>query len=420
MIAAVSRPAGRTDTTRSRRQAATAPTAPAAKSVPWYSREGVYFAAVRDVSDKTRAEMHKRQCALTWYLLHEALHDEARRGRTEAIRDAARRCILDDVGIMGLHRISGGDGRRGGVSPKTIRRHLEVLEGLGLVKVCRPPVRFVLRDGRLHKARGQGREKPVRIIITVDAEKHCRPSKRQVIGQAARRAVASSYGASVPTTDPVLMGRGDAPSIDSREQKESETPADTVGVGAAVASTDAGLTAGQAGSREPAEAGGLAAAVHEGGQADADPVLPPPRRRQARQASTPRQTPRQPGTDEAPAKTAAEKSADWNRGLAESARTCSAYLAARKAGREAAKASTPARPPSTPTTPERASGDDLDALATVRRRDEAAARKAVFRNQWRTERGLPAVSLDTTHEAAVGDRDRVLAELRAWSPGAAG
>lgn len=287
MIAALSRPAGRTDTTRTRRLAAPAPTAPAAKPAPWYSREGVYFAAVRDVSDETRQAMARAQCLRAWYAIHEALHDQARRGRTEFIRDRARIGVLEDVGIKGLCRYAGG------ADPKTMRRQLACLEQLGLVKAIRPAVRFELRDGRLHKAKGQGREEAVKIMVTVDAERHCRPSKRQVIGQAARRAVAGSYGEPLPPSTPAVMGSLSLPSRDSIQQKENETPADTVGVGAAVASTDAGLTAGQAGRQEPANAGGLAAAVQEGGQADAAPVLPPPRRQPARQASAPRQAPPQ-------------------------------------------------------------------------------------------------------------------------------
>jgi DNA-binding transcriptional ArsR family regulator len=383
MSAAVCRPSSRSDTFRRRRQE---PPAPATKSVPWYSREGVYYAAVRDVSSETRAEMNRRQCALTWYLLHEALHDQARRGRTEAIRDAARRCILDDVGVMGLHRISGGDGKRGGVAPKTIRRHLEVLEEMGLVKVCRPPVRFVLRDGRLHKAKGQGREMPIRIVITVDTERHCRPAKRQVIGQAVRQVVAESYRASVPSPGASLIGRHDAPSTAIGEQKENETPSDTDGIGAAVASTEeAGLPAG--------EAGGQEAATHEGGGMDFVPALPPPRRR--KEARTPPPRRQEPQDDDRP--TSAEMGAEWKRGAAESARRAENY----KAEKAARRAEWSVRPASTPPA----------ASTPPRGQDDA---KAVFRDQWRVDHGRPpqsvppaaAVSLppDLDEDAAMLDR----------------
>ena len=81
MIAAISH-GSRTDTTRQAagRKVTAPPAPPAAKEVPWHSREGVYFVPVRELNDATRAAMRKAQCQATWAAIHDALHDQARRG----------------------------------------------------------------------------------------------------------------------------------------------------------------------------------------------------------------------------------------------------------------------------------------------------------------------------------------------------
>ena len=260
MVTAVS-PGPRTDISRQdtrqagRRRVTAPPAPPAAKAVPWHSREGVYFVPVRELNDETRAAMRKAQCRATWDAIHDALHDQARRGRTAAVRDAARLLTLDDVGVMGLSRYSGG------LTPKTIRRHLECLEAIGLIRVCRPPIQFTLKDGRLCKAKGQGREKAVRIVVTVDAERHCRPGKALRLASDRRRPDAGSYGYAVPTSTPVLMGSQYPPSTDDLSKNTTSAP-DTDGIGAVAAVHEApGLTAGTA--------------VND--PMTAMPVLPPPR-----------------------------------------------------------------------------------------------------------------------------------------------
>jgi len=397
MIAAVSH-GPRTDISRQdTRQAAgrkvTAPPAPpAAKAVPWHSREGVYFVPVRELNDATRAAMRKAQCQATWAAIHDALHDQARRGRTAAIRDAARLLALDDVGVMGLSRYSGG------LTPKTIRRHLECLEAIGLIRVCRPPIRFTLRDGRLCKAKGQGREKAVRIVVTVDAERHCRPGKALRLAADRRLDDASSYGYAVPTSTPVLMGSQYPPSRDNSSKNTASAP-DTDGIGAVAAAN---------------EAGGLTAAVHEEGDGMTFvPALPPPRvptpRRQASPPADPPHTakpaPRQArshGQDERP--TAEEAAARWNR----TDPVVAAALAA-KARRKAELAGTAGQAPSTPSAPARPSGTiprgqdeaparpadppvldaaaaELAALVSNRRQAIGIGRQDAYRERWHAER----------------------------------
>jgi len=396
MIAAVSH-GSRTDISRQdTRQAAgrkvTAPPAPpAAKAVPWHSREGVYFVPVRELNDDTRAAMRKAQCQATWAAIHDALHDQARRGRTAAIRDAARLLALDDVGVMGLRRYSGG------LTPKTIRRHLECLEAIGLIRVCRPPIRFTLKDGRLCKATGQGREKAVRIVVTVDAERHCRPEK--ALRKAVKRRLddAGSYGEAVPTSTPVLMGSQYPPSKDNSSRNTASAP-ETDGIGSVAAAN---------------EAGGLTAAVHEKGDGMTFvPALPPPRvptpRRQASPPADPARTGRPAsrsssphGQDERP--TAEQAAARWNR----IDPVVAAALAA-KARRKAELAGTAGQAPSTPSAPERPSGTiprgqdeapartpepqvdaaaaELAAIVSNRRQAIGIGRQDAYRERWHAER----------------------------------
>ena len=354
MVTAVS-PGPRTDISRQAagRKVTAPPAPPAAKAVPWHSREGVYFVPVRELNDATRAAMRKAQCQATWAAIHDALHDQARRGRTAAIRDAARLGILIDVGIMGLHRYSGG------LTPKTIRRHLECLQAIGIAGMGRPTIQFTLKDGKLCKAKGQGREKAVRIFVTVDAERHCRPGKALRLAADRRLDDASSYGYAVPTSTPVLMGSEYPPSRESFSKNTASAP-ETDGIGSVAAAN---------------EAGGLTAAVHEEGDGMTFmPALPPPRvptpRRQASTPSDPARTARPAsrsssphGQDERP--TAEEAAARWNR----IDPNVAAALAA-KARRKAEKAGTAGQAPQTPPAPARPSG------TIPRGQDEAPVRPA--------------------------------------------
>ena len=351
MIAAISH-GSRTDISRQdTRQAAgrkvTAPPAPpAAKAVPWHSREGVYFVPVRELNDETRAAIRKAQCQATWAAIHDALHDQARRGRTAAIRDAARMGVLDDVGIMGLSRYSGG------LTPKTIRRQLDCLQAIGIAGIGRPTIQFTLRDGRLCKAKGQGREKAVRIFVTVDAERHCRPGKALRLASESRRPDAGSYGYAVPTSTPVLMGSQYPPSRDSLSKNTASAP-ETDGIGSVAAANGAG---------------GLTAAVHEEGDGMTFvPALPPPRPARPaaprRQASTPadpartgRPASRSRGTaGQEPPKDFTKVAADWHR-VHPVVAAAKAAKAAAKAEREAAKAGTAGQAPESPSAPARPAG----------------------------------------------------------------
>jgi len=393
MIAAISH-GSRTDTTRQAagRKVTAPPAPPAAKAVPWHSREGVYFVPVRELNDDTRAAMRKAQCRATWDAIHDAMHDQARRGRTAAIRDAARLLALDDVGVMGLSRYSGG------LTPKTIRRHLECLEAIGLIRVCRPPIRFAIKDGRICKAKGQGREKALRIVVTVDAERHCRPEK--ALRKAVKRRLddADSYGEAVPTSTPVLMGSQYTPSTESLSRNTASAP-ETDGIGSVAAAN---------------EAGGLTAAVHEEGDGMTFvPALPPPRpastRRQASAPADPAGTGRPAsrqarphGQDERP--TAEQAAARWNR----IDPVVAAALAAKAAARQARTAGTAGQAPSTPSAPARPSGTiprgqdeapvrtpepqvdadaaELAAIVENTRREAGITTKAAYRERWHAER----------------------------------
>jgi hypothetical protein len=193
MVTAVS-PGPRTDISRQdtrqagRRRVTAPPAPPAAKAVPWHSREGVYFVPVRELNDETRAAMRKAQCRATWDAIHDALHDQARRGRTAAVRDAARLLTLDDVGVMGLSRYSGG------LTPKTIRRHLECLEAIGLIRVCRPPIQFTLKDGRLCNRRDGGRRASLSARQGTTSGLGSSPSRRRFLWVRSTHLDAGSYG----------------------------------------------------------------------------------------------------------------------------------------------------------------------------------------------------------------------------------
>jgi hypothetical protein len=109
----------------------------------------------------------------------------------------------------------------------------------------------------------------LRIVVTVVPERHCRPLKARRMAADSRRPDAGSYGESVPTLTPVLMGSPYPPSRDN-SSKNTASAADTDGVGAAAAATGApGLTAGEA---------SQGAASTEGEAMTFLPTLPPPRR----------------------------------------------------------------------------------------------------------------------------------------------
>jgi hypothetical protein len=300
---------------------------------------------------------------------------------------------------MGLSRYSGG------LTPKTIRRHLECLEAIGLIRVCRPPVRFTLKDGRLCKAKGQGREKAVRIVVTVDAERHCRPGKALRLAADRRLDDSGSYGEAVPTSTPVLMGSQSPPSTESLSKNDASAP-ETDGIGSVAAANGAG---------------GLTAAVHEEGDGMTFvPALPPPR--PARPAAPRRQasTPADPARDGRPAsrsssprgqderRTAEEYAADFYLKVDPVVRDTLAAKAAAKAEREAAKARTAGQAPESPSAPARPSGTiprgqdeapvrlddpefdkaaaDLAASVETKRREAGTTRKESFRREWHAER----------------------------------
>lgn len=389
MIAAVSHGSrtdiSRQDTRQAGRRKVTAPPAPpAAKAVPWHSREGVYFVPVRELNDETRAAMRKAQCQATWAAIHDALHDQARRGRTAAIRDAARVGVLIDVGIMGLSRYSGG------LTPKTIRRHLECLEAIGIAGRGRPTIQFTLKAGRLCKAKGQGREKAVRIFVTVDAERHCRPGKALRLAADRRLDDAGSYGYAVPTSTPVLMGSPYPPSKDSFSKNTASAP-ETDGIGSVAAAN---------------RAGGLTAAVHEEGDGMTFvPALPPPRqtapRRQASAPPEPRPS-RTRGQDAGhePPKDFAKAAADWHRvhPVVAAAMAAKAAAKAARAGQAPSAPSTPARPLGTiprgqdeapVRTPEPhvdAEAAELAALVSNRRQAIGIERQDAYRDGWHADR----------------------------------
>lgn len=390
MIAAISH-GSRTDISRQAagRKVTAPPAPPAAKAVPWHSREGVFFVPVRELNDETRAAIRKAQCQATWAAIHDALHDQARRGRTAAIRDAARMGVLDDVGIMGLSRYSGG------LTPKTIRRQLDCLQAIGIAGIGRPTIQFTIRDGRLCKAKGQGREKAVRIFVTVDAERHCRPGKALRLASESRRPDAGSYGYAVPTSTPVLMGSQYPPSRDSLSKNTASAP-ETEGIGSVAAANGAG---------------GLTAAVHE--EVDGMtfvPALPPPR-----QASTPadpartgRPASRSRGyAGQEPPKDFTKVAAEWHRPDPAAERRVAEYLAA-KAARKAAKARTAGQAPELPSAPPRPAGTiprgqdeapvrtpepqvdaeaaELAALVSSRRQAIGIGRQDAYGREWHAER----------------------------------
>jgi DNA-binding transcriptional ArsR family regulator len=187
------------------------------------------------------------------------LREQERTGRTDAIRElAASRCTLDGVGINVLMRHTGR-------SRNTIRRQLDVLEEMGLVRVVRPPVLMIRgSDGRLIRKTG-GREKPVRIIVTANPDVHGKPRRR-----------AGSYGQPLTGSKAPEGGSYGQPLIPFQKSNTSELPplAGTDGIGAALAEEGAGRQeAAEEGGQEAAGAGGLtAASLEEGRQSEPVPL----------------------------------------------------------------------------------------------------------------------------------------------------
>ena len=382
----------------SRRRRSPAPTAPRLERGDHWSESRdpgtgrKYFANVREpyINDATRAQINAAQADATYAAFWRLVFKEQAKGRTAAIRSSAwRLAALDDVGIKGL-------AREAGVHPSTTRRHLKILvEQIGIFGVGRSNV-AIERDAATGKivSKTGGRQKPIRIWFT--------PDERHSIPAAKARNPRKSYGApcAIGSADGAAVMARRAPASREEEIKTTPPSADTVGVGAAEAEAEApGLTAGEAGRQEAAEAGGLAAASQEGEArratthwptADSPPHVAKPAPRAAR--------PRSPdGQQEPPEKSFADRAAEWHRRDPEHDRIVAEYQAARRA-----KAAS--RPPA-PSTADRPSGaipggrneapatipfseaaDELAKLVADRRRQEADAARATQRDAYHRDR----------------------------------
>lgn len=353
------------DTSRRRRRGAPASDADTKAPTPWYSREGIYFVPTPELSDEIEREINARQCRGTWEAFWNALHDNKRRGPTQAIRHAASIGILDDVGVMGLHR-------RSGLSPKTIRRHLTILVEMGLLGVVRPAVSTftISPNGRLHKAKGHGREKAIR-IVALDTSTFQRSAVAKAAAEAKAAAKsAASYGEPLPTPDSALMGSHSLPSTDV--SKDFRHAGETDGVGFPSAGAEApGLTAGKA-----------------------------PRTTSTRKAAPQRQDgrPRHQPTQEAPeGPTAAERAARWHqrdpaqeqrvREYREAQARKRAEAEARRAGAVSTRAADVVEDDDPPTIPI-PGADLLEQLIEQRRRGDQDRRSDGFRSAWKAEHAV--------------------------------
>lgn len=181
---------------------------------------GRYFFKMPDLRDEVWQAIGK--AAPTLIGICRALHDQGRRGRTVAIRQDAEN---GKIGV-GLKHIA----RSMGINPTTVRRHLTILERLGLVVVMRPGILHVTdpATGKI-ASKQKGRTPPAVVYLTI-VESHGRPAKKgaksapsaAVMGCKARPIAGSVRVQNAPPSK-------DANTIEAETAGSMSRPADSAG-----------------------------------------------------------------------------------------------------------------------------------------------------------------------------------------------
>lgn len=175
---------------------------------------GRYFFKVPDLSDEQSQAISKASGWPAFIGICRALHDQARRGRTVAIRQDAESGKIG-VGIKAIARAMG-------VAPSTIRRQLTGLERAGLVVVFRP-ARLTVADGKTGKiiSKSKGRTPPALVYLTI-LDSHLRPAKKGAKCTPSQAPAGAGMGRNLtPTVAPVKAHI--APPSKETKTKEAET-----------------------------------------------------------------------------------------------------------------------------------------------------------------------------------------------------
>jgi hypothetical protein len=185
-----------------------------------------------DMSNEIFRAINDASACGTFMAICQAAHDQERRGRTEAVRDAAAGGQIG-IGLKQLARITGS-------SVVTIRKHCDALHQIGVI-VQHKPRRMHVADpatGRI-VTKNQGRTPPTIIYLTI-TDKHLRPAAAKAAAERKRKGKES---VPIPVSDKDSFF---APSREPPTEQRENT--DTVPVNA------------EEGRHPPAEAGGHSAA----------------------------------------------------------------------------------------------------------------------------------------------------------------
>jgi len=211
------------------------PSRPASKA-----STGWHFAPVPDLNREMKRQITKAAAWPTFMGICFALRQEGRKGKTPAIRQAAKDQQRVSVGLRHLARDMG-------LNVSTVRRQASRLAKLGLIVVHRPNVTFRadLATGRI-VTNAKGRCENTRIYLTIQ-EVHLRPAKAGT-GAKCNHPPVGSRVQNAPTVRESLKQRTPDGLADGFGRPQAED------AGRLPAADAPGLTAGEAGGHTAAKA----------------------------------------------------------------------------------------------------------------------------------------------------------------------
>jgi len=198
---------------------------------------GWHFAPVPDLNRETKHRITKASAWPTFLGICLALREQGRKGRTPAIRQAAKADQRISVGLRHLARDMG-------LNVSTVRRHVRHLVELGVIVTFNPNVSHHVdpATGRIF-TKAKGRCENTRVYLTIQPH-HLRPAKAKATGADCAHRAADLSPCKVQS----------APTVrDSKNQRVPDGLA--TGVGQPQAGQAGRLTAAGAGGHTAAKAG---------------------------------------------------------------------------------------------------------------------------------------------------------------------
>lgn len=179
-----------------------------------HGSKGRFFFQVPDLRDEQCAAISREAAWPAFIGICRALHDAGRRGRTVAIRQDAEN---GKVGV-GLRAIA----RAMKVDPKTVRRQVGRLERLGMAVVVRPTIVHIHdpKTGQI-VTKHKGRTPPALVYLTI-VDAHMRPSRKGAQCLHSQEPAGASMGGKVPPPRAFSKGQSAPPSKEPKT-KEAET-----------------------------------------------------------------------------------------------------------------------------------------------------------------------------------------------------